>query len=148
MSSSKRLLFGTESSRSLRFWVVPLAVFVVTFAAYATDAFAVSGGVVWVPGDAAVVGLMVCAVLGYLSAGFLLAWASAYAGTLAYHADHYFLSLSSHSRPEQLRDFLALDGLVALAVIALLVALVGFALGRGTKMGKMRVAKAGEPFRE
>lgn len=125
------LLLGAdpESYPSIAGWLLPIAVFGVSFAFYAGGLFSVSGGVIWIPGDAALLGLAVSLVVGYLGAGLLVAVASVYGAVLGYHADHAFLGLSSKSRLEQLAYFLELDGLAYFAVIALVIGTIGFVLG-------------------
>lgn len=129
MPSIHTLVFGDDSATLRPSWILPLSTFLITFGAYAVDVFAVSGGVVFVPGDAALVALAVCAIVGYLRAGLLLAWASAYGALLGALADHAFFGLSYRSRFEQLAYFLELDGLVFYAVQALVIGTLGFAVG-------------------
>jgi hypothetical protein len=89
----------------------------------------VAGGVVFVPGSAALVAFAVCAVVGYLRAGLLLAWASAYGALLGFNAYHAFFGLSYRTRIDQLAYFLELDGLVVYAAQALVIGSLGFGLG-------------------
>jgi hypothetical protein len=125
------LLLGpdADSSLSIPGWLLPVAVFGVSFAFYAAGLFSVSGGVIWIPGDAALLGLVISLVVGYLGEGVLVAVASVYGAVLGYHADHAFLGLSSHSRFEQLAYFLELDGLAYFGLIALVIGAIGFVLG-------------------
>jgi hypothetical protein len=129
MPSIRTLLLGNDSATLRPSWVLPISTFLVTFAGYAAGVFAVAGGVVFVPGDAALVGLAVCGVVGYLRAGLLLAWASAYGALLGSKADHAFFGLSGRSRIDQLAYFVELDGLVVYAVQALVIGLIGVAVG-------------------
>jgi len=130
MPSIRTLLLGDDSATLRPSWVLPISTFLVTVAGYAAGVFAVAGGVVFVPGDAALVGLAVCGVVGYLRAGLVLAWGSAYGALLGALADHAFFGLSGRTRLEQLTYFLEVDGLVFYAVQALVVGTLGFALGR------------------
>jgi hypothetical protein len=129
MPSIQSLLFGDDSTTTRPSWLLPISTFFVVLAAYAGGVFIISGGVVFVPGDAALVGLAVCIAVGYFRAGLLLAWASAYGALLGYNADHAFFGLSSRSRLDQLAYFLELDGLFVYALQAVVIGTLGFALG-------------------
>lgn len=132
----RHVLFGSAPRQRS----VPLALaavlFGVTFAAYALDVFQVAGGVVFLPGHAAVVGALGAAWVGYRRSGLALAWLVAYAALLGYNADHSFLGLSGRSFAERAGAFLRLDGLVFLGVEALVLGTLGFLGGmvcaRGT----------------
>lgn len=129
MPSIRMLLLGADSPGPRPSWLLPISTFFVTFAAYATGVFAVSGGVVFVPGDAALVGVAVCAVVGYLRAGLVLAWASATGALLGARADHAFFGLSYRSRLDQLAYFLELDGLAVYGLEGIVIGTIGFAVG-------------------
>jgi hypothetical protein len=122
------VLFGTDTDRR-RFAALPLAAFLVTFAAYATGVFTVTGGVVFIPGDAALLALAVCLGLGYRRAGAVLVWLTAYGAFLGFRADHAFMGLSYRSRLEQLVYFLEFEGLTVLAIEGLVVGTIGAAVG-------------------
>jgi hypothetical protein len=121
VSLARRVLLGSNRNgppRRYRLLVPPL-LFVGVFAAYAVGAFEVSGGVVFLAGDAAVVGVLAAAVLAYRRAGLALAWATAYGALLGYNADHYLLGLSGRSLGGRVAAFLGPDGLVFVGVQAL-----------------------------
>jgi hypothetical protein len=136
-SELHRILLASPRTRSSRGVdaVIVASGFAVTFLAYATDAFAVSGGAVFLAGQAALVGLIVAAVLGYRRAGLAVAWAGSYAALLGYHADHYLLGLSYAAPAARLGAFLQPDGLVFLGVQALVIGTLAWCAGRFVDRG-------------
>ncbi len=132
MSPSLRpLLVGsTEGAPSRR--RVPLlvgAVFVSVFVAYAVGVFRVSGGVVWLAGEAAAVGVLVAGVLAYRGNGVAFAWAVVYAALLGNHANHYLLGLSGRSLAERTVAFLGPDGLAVVAIQAVVLGTLAWVVG-------------------
>lgn len=130
VSSLRRLLVGRDRSGPRQYLVVPVALFIAIFTAYALDIFAVSGGVVFLPWDAAVVGCVVAGWVGHRRDGLAFAWLVAYASLLGYHADHALLGLSRRPLAERLAYFVRLDGLAYLAVEALVLGTLAFVVGR------------------
>lgn len=129
--SLSSLLVGPAADRP-RWYLELLAVvpvFALVFGAYALGFFEISGGVVFVPGHAALVGLLAGVVVGYLGRGLLLAWLVAYAALLGYSADHYLLGLSGRSIAERFAAFLGPDGLVALGIMALVIGTMAWVVG-------------------
>lgn len=110
---------------------------VATLLAYAVGVFAVGGGVVFLPGDAVLVGLVGAAVLATRGSGLALSWLAVYGPLLAYGADHYLLGLSGRSLAEKVAAFLSPEGLVVLGVAALVVGTLGWAAG---SLGRWAVA--------
>lgn len=110
--------------------MVALCLFAGTFAAYAVGLFEIQGGVVFIPWDAALVGLAAAWAVGYARDGLIAAWLVAYAALLGHHADHAFLGLPSRTFGEQFAYFLELDGLGYYAVEALAIGALAFAVGR------------------
>lgn len=142
----RRLLLGPER-RGHRRLVPPLLAVVLlvgTFAAYGTGLFAIQGGVVFVPGDAALAGLVAAVAVSYARGGLLAAWLVAYGSLLGYNAYHAFLGLSSRSLVEQTAYFLELDGLFVLAVEGVIVALLAFPLGWGCRRAAEGIRKRSE----
>lgn len=133
--SLRQFLVGAERSDAPPGLVAALAfgVFVTTLAAYAFGVFTISGGIVWIPFHAAVVGTSVCCLLGSLRGGLLSGWLVTYAPLLGYRADHAFFGLSGRSVSEQFSYFVELDGLAVLAVEA--VVLGALALGEVARLG-------------
>lgn len=129
--SLRRLLLGSPRRRAR--WPLELlavvSVFTVVFAGYALGFFEISGGVVFLAGDAALVGLLAGIAVGYLRRGLLLSWLVVYAALLGYSADHYFLGLSGRSLAERAIAFLGPDGLAFLAVEALVIGTVAWLVG-------------------
>lgn len=140
-------LVGRRQSgyRRLIWLFTALLLFLTTFIAYASDVFTIPGGIVWIPGDAALVGFVVAVLVGYHHGGLLSAWLVTYAALLGYRADHAFLGLSSQTRPERAAYFLRLDGLSVLAVEALVIGLLAFLLGTAIRWGATRFQQASLP---
>jgi hypothetical protein len=143
--SFRRLLLGDPrcTPRSLRWAFLAIGLFACTFAAYAVDVFGVSGGVVFVPGDAAVVGLVAAAWLGYARDGLLAAWLAAAAAMLGYRADHAFLGLSGRTLAEQAAYFAQVDGLFVLTLMGVVVGSLAFPVGRAVRRAVDEVAASG-----
>lgn len=137
-------LVGQEQSgyRELLWLFTALLLFLTTFIAYASGVFTISGGIVWIPGDAALVGFIVAVLIGYYQGGLLLAWLVIYSALLGYRADHAFLGLSSRTRIEQAMYFLQLEGLFVLAVEAFIIGVLAFLLGAATRWGVTRFRQA------
>ena len=128
--SPRTVLLGRERTRRpFASVALVVALFGGTFAAYALGLFAVSGGVVFLPGHAALVGVLGAALVGSRHGGLVVAWLATYAALLGYSADHYLLGLSGRSLSERVTAFLGLDGLVFLGVEALVLGTLGFLLG-------------------
>ena len=144
MSLARRVLLGSNSSgppRRHRFLVPPL-LFVGVFAADALGVFSISGGVVFIAGQAAVLGSLAAAVLVYRRAGVALAWVTVYGALLGYNADHYLLSLPGRPLGERVAAFVELDGLVFVGVEALALGTVAWLVGTGGRLAVERVRDA------
>ncbi|OYR38104.1 MULTISPECIES: hypothetical protein [unclassified Halorubrum] len=142
MSLARRVLLGSNRNGSPRRYrlLVPPLLFLAVFAAYAVGAFEVSGGVVFLAGDAAVVGVLAAAVLAYRRAGLALAWASVYGALLGYNADHYLLGLSGRPLGERVAALVGPDGLAFVGVEAVV-------LGTLAWVGGAAAARAAEALR-
>jgi len=138
----RALLVGSGPAGCHRSLVALLAAvsFVTALAGYASGAFAVAGGLVWIPGHAALVGIAAACVAGYARSGLVSAWVVAYASLLGYAADHAFLGLSGRSVPEQVASFLRPDGLAVLAVEGVAIGTLGFVLGHLVRRGSAFLA--------
>jgi len=80
----RSILIGTKKSEhqlSLKMGLA-LGVFVTTFAGYALGIFFVSGGIVWIPFHAAIVGMIVGSWVGFSRNGLLFAWVVTYTSLL------------------------------------------------------------------
>lgn len=136
-ASLRSILVGTRQSAYHRYLVVALAlgVFVTTSAAYALGIFSVSGGVVFVPFYAAVVGMVAGCWVGYSRNGLLFAWLVTYTSLLGYHADHAFFGLSGREFGDRLAYFVRPDGVTFLAVEGIVLGTLAFALGFAVRRG-------------
>ena len=148
MASAFRVaLRGSNRDRSrpsLRIVAPPLC-FAVAVAAYAVGVFSVAGGVVFVPFDAAALGVVVAVGLAYRRDGLLAAWGTVYAALLGYSAVHYLLGLSGRSLVERAAAFLSPDGLVFLGVEALAFGTVAWLVGTLAAVGVDRIRERREP---
>ncbi|WP_251342899.1 hypothetical protein [Haloplanus halophilus] len=124
----RRLLLGEQVDRTLEV-VGAAAVFLGTFAAYATGVFAVAGGVVLLPGDATALGIVVAAGVGYRNGGLVAAWVAPFAAYLGFDAEWALLGLSSHGLPGRLSFLFDPTGLAVAAAGALVFGTAGFAVG-------------------
>lgn len=129
--SLRSICLGTNQSDYHYYLVFSLALgaFVINLAAYALGLFSVSGGVVFLPFHAAIVGMIAGFWIGYSRSGLLFAWVVTYTSLLGYHADHAFFGLSGRGFAEQLTYFVRLDGLVFLAVEGIALGTLAFILG-------------------
>ena len=119
-----------RSVRQRYLTLAPVAgLFSATFLGDALGVFTVAGGVVFVPGDAVLVGGVGAAYLGYRHDGLVVAWFGMYAALLGYSADHSLLGLSGRSPVERVSALLQLDGLVFLGVETLVLGTLAFLLG-------------------
>ncbi|MFB6250793.1 MAG: hypothetical protein ABEI27_03735 [Halobellus sp.] len=118
--------------------IVAVFVLLLTFAAYATGLFTVSGGIVWIPGDAALVGFTVAALVGYDDGGLISAWFVSVAALLGYRADYAFTGLSYRTRLEQAAYFFQLEGLLIFVVEALVIGSLAFLLGAAVRRATSR----------
>lgn len=136
-TSLRSILVGAKRSDAPLYLVGALALggFVVTVTAYALGIFAVSGGVVWVPFHAAIVGICAGFVVGCVRYGLLSAWIVTYMPLLGYRADHAFFSLSGRSVSEQAAYFVGLEALAVLAVEAIALGTIAFTFGSLARIG-------------
>lgn len=133
----ERVLFGpAPRRRRVTAWVLAaLALFAVTLAAYATGVFHIAGGLIIVPGQAALLALAAAGVVGYTRSGLAVAWLVAAGPLYGYRADHAFFGLSGRTRTEQLAYFLDLEGVAVVALLTIVVAAIGFVAGRLVRVG-------------
>ena len=131
LSSLRSLLLGRAENRFGRSLALVFAatLFAATFAAYAAGVFEVAGCVVFIPGQAAIVGLTAAGVVGYSRGGLAFGWLVAYAPLLGFHADSALLELSHRSVEYRLGYFFRLDGLAYFAVEGVLIGTLAFAAG-------------------
>jgi hypothetical protein len=129
--SLRRLLLGPGYTRFRRNLALLSAVVlaVATCIAYAVDLFTVSGGVLVVPGDATVAGLVVAAGVGYRSSGLLFAWIPFFATCLGFHADWALFGLSGRRHSEELAFFFDPVGLAVFASAAVFLGTLAYGAG-------------------
>ncbi|GAA0517222.1 hypothetical protein SAMN04488066_11037 [Halorubrum aquaticum] len=120
MSPSLRtVLIGSNERGPLRRLLPAALCFLGVFVGYAVGVFEIPGGVVFLPWDAAVAGVLVAAALAHRGDGLAVAWVVVYASLLGYSADHYLLGLPGRPLLERVAALLGVDGLVYLGVQAL-----------------------------
>lgn len=131
VSSLRKLLLGPGYTRSRRNLTLLSAVVlaVATCIAYAVDLFTVSGGILIIPGDATVVGLVVAAGVGYRNSGLIFAWIPFFATYLGFHADWAFFGLSGRSLSGELAFFFDPVGLAVFGTAAVLLGTLAYGAG-------------------
>jgi hypothetical protein len=136
-SALHALLVGSDRSDAPPYLVAALAFggFVGTVAAYVLEIFVISGGIVWIPFHAAVVGMCAGCLVGYVRRGLLFAWIVTYTALLGYRADHAFFGLPGRSLGEQAAYFLEPEGLAVLAFEAVVLGAIAFGLGWSSRVG-------------
>lgn len=117
--------------------------FVVAFVGYATGAFEVGGGVVFVPVHAASVGAIVGAWIGYRAGALPIAWAAVYASYLGFHAEWAVFGLSGRLLADRIAFLVSPDGLAFFGVSALVLGTVAFAGGRVARFASTFIARRG-----
>lgn len=133
----RSLLVGRDDDRFQRTLDVLFAagLLLATFAAYALGVFEVTGGVIVLPGDATLVGLVTAAGIGLRRGGLVVAWLLPFAAYLGFTADWALLGLSSRSLGGKLAFFFDPVGLAVYAVAAVIVGTLGFAVGYAFQWG-------------
>ncbi|WP_254522276.1 hypothetical protein [Natrinema caseinilyticum] len=96
MSVLNKFLFADRFERSLDL-LTAVVIAVGTFIGYATGVFAVDGGVVFLPADATLVGVVAAVSIGYRHGSLLGAWVTLFAAYFAFFAEWASLSLSSQT---------------------------------------------------
>ena len=129
--SARTLLVGRDETGLARYTLLGLTVvmFLVSFGAYALGIFAVSGGLVWIPGDAALLGMLAAAWVGYHRLGLAFGWVVTYASFLGYSAERAMFEISARPFADRVAAFVRPDGLVVLGVEALVLGTVAFTVG-------------------
>lgn len=132
MAPSLRTLFLGPSERRFQRRLDLLfvgALFLATVLAYAVGLLEVTGGVVFLPMDAALVGTIGAVLIGYRQSGLGFGWLAAYAPLLGFSADHYLLGLSSQPIPDRVMAFFEPDSLAFLAVEAVVLGTLAWVVG-------------------
>lgn len=125
------VLVGREQSgyQRPRWVLLALVAFTISFVGYAIDVFVIPGGVVWIPGDAALVGVCAAILVGYRHGGVLAAWLVAYASLLGYSAQRALFGYANSSLSEELAYFFDPESLAVLALEGLVLGVVAVAVG-------------------
>lgn len=113
-----------------RLWaLLAVVAFTISVVGYAVDVFSIPGGIVWIPGDAALVGVAGAVVVSYARGGVLPAWLVTYASLLGYAAQRAHFGYSNTPLREELGYFFDPESLVVFALEGLVLALVAVAIG-------------------
>ncbi|SFR30522.1 MULTISPECIES: hypothetical protein [Halorubrum] len=144
MPSRRALLLGTDRDRPRPDprLAAPALCFALVFAAYAVGLFEVTGGVIVLPGDATVAGMLAAAALAARRSGLVASWATVYAALLGHRVDHYLLGLSGRSPGERFVALLGVDGLAVLAAAALALGTLAWVVGTVGRLAVGRVRAA------
>lgn len=128
VSALQDILLGDRYERNLDL-LAAAVVFVGTFFAYATGTFAVDGGLVFLPVDATVVGLVVAAGIGYRQSALLGAWVTLFVAYFAFYAEWAFLSLPGRPLTDRLAFLFEPTSLGLAAVASVVLGTIAFAVG-------------------
>lgn len=111
-----------------------LGFFALTFLGYELDVFYHSGGVVFIPFHATLVGVTAAFWTGYRRTGLLSGWVLAYLSFLGWRTE-WATDISPRPFVERVAYVVRPDGLVVLASIGLGVAIIGFTAGALVRRG-------------
>jgi hypothetical protein len=134
------LLLGSRFERRLDL-LVAVSAGALTFAFYAAGVFAVEGGVILLPGDATLVGVLLAATVGYRRSGLLGAWLAPFAVYLGFAADWAVLGLSARPAIDRLAFLLDPTGLAVYGLAAVVLGTAAYAVGAGTAWLTGRIAR-------
>jgi len=129
------LLGSTQVGRRWEYLaVLGLSLFGVTFLAYEFEIFYHSGGVVFIPFQAAIVGGIAAFWTGYSRNGLVAGWGLTYLSLLGMQAE-WATEISPRPLFDRIASIVQPDGLVALGIIGIIVAVVGFTVGTLARKG-------------
>lgn len=130
-SPPRSTILGTTQRKDSRLTLPALVLggFVLTFGGYASGVFSVSGGALFIPFYAVIVGVLAAFWVGYAKSGLLFAWLVAYAPMLGYHVQDALLGAREQSLGERLTYLVNLEAFVVLGVEAIIFGTVAFAVG-------------------
>jgi hypothetical protein len=137
--STRELLLGSRFERRLDL-LVAVSAGALTFAFYAAGVFAESG-VVLLPGDATLVGLLLTATVGYRRSSLLGAWLAPFSVYLGFAAEWALFGLSAQSPLDRLAFLLDPTGLAVYGVAAVVLGTAAYAVGAGTAWLTGRIAR-------
>ena len=125
----QRELFGEGVASLSNGVILAVALFVLTFVSFAIGVFQVTGGVVFITWNAAIVGAIGAAWIGIRRDGLAYAWLVTLAALYGARADHVFLGLSGRTLGEQVGLLLRADAFVYLFGQAVAIGTVAFVVG-------------------
>jgi hypothetical protein len=129
------LLGSAQVGRRLGYLVgLALSLFGVTFLAYEFEFFYHSGGVVFIPLHATIVGGIAAFWAGYSRNGLVAGWGLTYLSLLGMQAE-WATEISPRPLLDRVASIIQPDGLLVLAIIGIIVAVVGFTAGALTRKG-------------
>lgn len=130
------MLLGSKRGGPRQALLIGLALgfFALTFLAYELDIFDHSGGVVFIPFHAALVGVTAAFWTGYSQSGLLAGWVLTYLSFLGWRTE-WATDISPRPLIERIAYVVRPDGLVALAIIGVGVAVIGFIAGALARKG-------------
>lgn len=136
LDTFRTTLLGPKPERAQRAVLLSLALglFGVTFLAYELDIFSHSGGVVFIPFHAALVGVAAAFWTGYSRTGLLAGWLLTYLSFLGWRAE-WATEISPRPLTERIAYIVRPDGLAALAIIGVGVSVIGFTAGALVRNG-------------
>ena len=114
--------------------VLGLSLFGVTFIAYEFEIFYHSGGVVFIPFHAAIVGGIAAFWTGYSRNGVVAGWGLTYLSLLGMRTE-WATNISPRPLIDRVAYIVQPDGLLVLAIIGIVVAVVGFTAGTLARKG-------------
>lgn len=130
LATFRTILLGSKrgGTRQVLLVTLGLGLFALTFLAYELGLFYHSGGVVFIPFHAALVGGIGAFWAGYSRTGLLSGWLLAYFSFLGWRTE-WATGISPRPFIERVAYVVQLDGLVVLGTIGVGVAVIGFTAG-------------------
>ncbi|QCC49476.1 hypothetical protein DV707_17280 (plasmid) [Halobellus limi] len=130
------MLLGSKRGRPQEALLIGLGLglFALTFLAYELNIFYHSGGVVFIPFHAAFLGVAAAFWTGYSRTGLLAGWVLTYLSFLGWRTE-WATDISPRPFIERIAYVVQPDGLVALAIIGVGVAVIGFTAGTLARKG-------------
>jgi hypothetical protein len=136
LATFRTILLGSKQGGSRQTLLIGLAlgIFALTFLAYEVDIFYHSGGVIFIPFHAALVGVTAAFWAGYSRIGLLAGWVLTYLSFLGWRTE-WATDISPRQLIERIAYVVQPDGLMALALIGVGVAVIGFTAGTLARKG-------------
>jgi len=136
LATFRTILLGSKRGGQRQALLIGLSfgLFALTFLAYELNIFYDSGGVVFIPFHAAIVGVTAAFWTGYRRFGLLSGWVLTYVTFLGWRTE-WATGISPRPLIERIAYVFRPDGLVALAIIGVGVAVIGFTAGTIVRKG-------------